>query len=85
VLTLNASEQPNPNPTHHRSRYQHKSTLTISCMHPMYFGATNWGIWRVAIGVELGECRSWPSARRVDGSTVPAAAWKGMFYGTLRS
>jgi transcriptional regulator with XRE-family HTH domain len=50
----------------------------------MHFCATNWGIWRVAIGVELGEGPLVAKhARNVDVSTVPAAERRGMFYGDL--
>ncbi|WP_134045924.1 helix-turn-helix domain-containing protein [Amycolatopsis arida] len=50
----------------------------------MHFGETNWGIWRVAVGVELGEGpKLTEHARSVDVSAIPAAERRGMFYGDL--
>lgn len=50
----------------------------------MHFGATNWAVWRVAVGVELGEGpRVAEIGRSVDVSTLPAAERRGMFYGDM--
>src|SRR5215207_4969869 len=50
----------------------------------MHFGATNWTVWRVAVGVELGEGpRVAEFGRDVDVSALPAAERRGMFYGDL--
>lgn len=50
----------------------------------MHFNVTNWGVWRVAIGVELGEGpRVAEHAADVDISTLAAAERQGMFYADL--
>lgn len=50
----------------------------------MHFNATNWAVWRVAVGVEMGEGpRVEEYARTVDVSALPAAERRGMFYGDL--
>ena len=50
----------------------------------MHFGAANWSVWRVAVGVELEEGPQVAEhARRVDVSVLPAAERRGMFYADL--
>jgi len=50
----------------------------------MHFNATNWAVWRVAVGVELGEGpRVVEHAGDIDVSILPAAERRGMFYGDL--
>lgn len=50
----------------------------------MHFGAANWGAWRVAIGVELGEgAQVTEHARDVNVGDLQAAERAGMFYTDL--
>lgn len=50
----------------------------------MHFSRENWTVWRVAVGVELGEGPAVAElARGVDVSVLPAAERRGMFYGDI--
>lgn len=48
----------------------------------MHFGLPNWSVWRVAVGVELGEGPAVAEvAQQVQAPELPAAERRGMFYG----
>lgn len=50
----------------------------------MHFGVSNWGVWRVAVGVELGEGPAVAAYEpHVDVAALPTAERRGMFYADM--